>query len=289
MNAINLKSVLGVSLLYVLLSSCSNSNGQTQIGNENNLQNSTEQLDTSLSKYCGYYALMLPNGNYKKTIVISRFPANTKIHTTKGDKYVALDAKYIGKYFLAYDNSSFLYETNKVTSYAGGYVAPADGFFITGVNGGSELITNWFRSGPEGISTEYLQPNPNKELYPGWGQTMKYGKFEKRADGHYDYIYNNTKYTWLREVAGMSPNMSSTTSTETFSDTAKTTGIVTYYKIQDPDGYSNLRDWPNGKILQKVYPTEKLEIIGTEGDYKQVKLQNGKTGYIHSSRLVKIE
>ncbi|MCO6499322.1 MAG: SH3 domain-containing protein [Vicingus serpentipes] len=63
---------------------------------------------------------------------------------------------------------------------------------------------------------------------------------------------------------------------------------VDYYKINDPDGYSNLRDAPKGEVLQKVYDTEKFEVIGTEDDYKKVKLSSGTTGYIHKSRVVKL-
>jgi hypothetical protein len=62
--------------------------------------------------------------------------------------------------------------------------------------------------------------------------------------------------------------------------------VVEYFKINDPDGYSNLRDAPKGEVLQKVYDTEKFEVIGTEGDYKQVKLSSGTTGYIHKSMIV---
>lgn len=63
---------------------------------------------------------------------------------------------------------------------------------------------------------------------------------------------------------------------------------VDYYKINDPDGYSNLRDAPKGEVLQKLYDTEKFEVIGTEGDYKKVKLSNGVIGYVHKSRVVKL-
>jgi hypothetical protein len=62
-----------------------------------------------------------------------------------------------------------------------------------------------------------------------------------------------------------------------------------YYKIQDPDGYSNLRDKPNGEVLKKVYDTETFEIIGEEGKYKKVKLSDGTEGFIHDSRIVKAE
>jgi hypothetical protein len=59
-----------------------------------------------------------------------------------------------------------------------------------------------------------------------------------------------------------------------------------YYKIQDPDGYSNLRSSPNGQIIKKVYDTEVFEIIGLEGKFKKVKLADGTEGFIHESRII---
>lgn len=63
----------------------------------------------------------------------------------------------------------------------------------------------------------------------------------------------------------------------------------TYYTIQDVDGYSNLRNRPNGEILKRVYESEQFEVIGSEGKYKKVKLNDGTIGYIHESRVVKVK
>lgn len=60
------------------------------------------------------------------------------------------------------------------------------------------------------------------------------------------------------------------------------------YKIQDKDGFSNLRLTINGSVLRKVYEAEKFEVLETEGDWSKVKLSDGTEGYIHSSRIVKI-
>tara|TARA_R110002020_G_scaffold75065_10_gene191459 strand:+ start:3528 stop:4628 length:1101 start_codon:yes stop_codon:yes gene_type:complete len=65
--------------------------------------------------------------------------------------------------------------------------------------------------------------------------------------------------------------------------------LTTYYKINDPDGYSNLRDRPNGKVVRKVLDNEKFEVMGSEGDFKKVKLMDGTMGYIHQSRVVEID
>jgi regulator of replication initiation timing len=60
-----------------------------------------------------------------------------------------------------------------------------------------------------------------------------------------------------------------------------------YYIIEDPDGYSNLREVPGGNVIRKVYSSEKFEIIGEENKYKKVQFPDGSTGYIHNSRVVK--
>jgi hypothetical protein len=58
-----------------------------------------------------------------------------------------------------------------------------------------------------------------------------------------------------------------------------------YYRIQDPDGYSNLRDKPDGSIVRKVYPDERFEVVGQSGRYKLVEFNDGSKGYIHESRV----
>ena len=59
-----------------------------------------------------------------------------------------------------------------------------------------------------------------------------------------------------------------------------------YYIIEDPDGYSNLREVPSGNVIRKVYSSEKFEIIGEENKYKKVQFPDASTGYIHNSRVV---
>jgi len=60
-----------------------------------------------------------------------------------------------------------------------------------------------------------------------------------------------------------------------------------YYKINDTDGYSNLRKTPSGEVIKKVYDKEQFEVIGEENNHKKVKLSDGTIGYIHSTRVVK--
>ncbi|MEX1001904.1 MAG: hypothetical protein WDZ35_07305 [Crocinitomicaceae bacterium] len=59
------------------------------------------------------------------------------------------------------------------------------------------------------------------------------------------------------------------------------------YQISDPDGYSNMRKTPGGKVLKKVYEGEYFEVLGEEDVHKKVKLSDGTVGYIHSSRVIK--
>ena len=60
-----------------------------------------------------------------------------------------------------------------------------------------------------------------------------------------------------------------------------------YFKIEDPDGYTNMRDAPGGSIIRRVLPNEKFRVTGVLDNYKVVRFDNGETGYIHNSRVVK--
>jgi hypothetical protein len=58
-----------------------------------------------------------------------------------------------------------------------------------------------------------------------------------------------------------------------------------FYHIQDPDGYTNLRDGENGNVIRKVYPNESFIILESSGDYFIVQFEDGNRGYIHKSRV----
>jgi hypothetical protein len=237
-------------------------------------------LSPDLEKYCGYYAVAKHDGSYDETLIIGKFPANSKIHTKEGDKYVPIGDDLLGKYFIADDNEYFLYETNKYTDFAGGYVIAPEGWIISGINEKLEIYGIPYINSKDGINVGI----GHKDYKP-----EKYCTLEKDEEGHYTIKRNVTNprpYQWLRPL-NSEPESAFKDSKGENTQEEGTNGSVVYYKIQDPDGYTNLRDWPNGKILKRVYPNEKIEVIGTEGDCKQVKLQDGTTGYIHSSRLVK--
>ena len=57
------------------------------------------------------------------------------------------------------------------------------------------------------------------------------------------------------------------------------------YSINDPDGYTNLRATPGGKIIRKVYENETFDIIQPGEPYSKVKMTDGTVGYMHNSRI----
>ena len=62
---------------------------------------------------------------------------------------------------------------------------------------------------------------------------------------------------------------------------------IELYHIQDPDGFSNLRDTPGGKIIRKVYPNENFELLEEVNNHYLVKFNDNSQGYIHKSRVFK--
>jgi hypothetical protein len=62
---------------------------------------------------------------------------------------------------------------------------------------------------------------------------------------------------------------------------------VIYYHIQDSDGFSNLRDGENGRIIRKVYPNEIFVVTDSIGSFMKVRFEDESSGFIHKSRVVK--
>ncbi len=58
-------------------------------------------------------------------------------------------------------------------------------------------------------------------------------------------------------------------------------------KIQDPDGYTNLRKEKNtsSEILQKIKSGEHIDVLDNTGDWFLIKTKEGKKGYVHKSRI----
>lgn len=59
------------------------------------------------------------------------------------------------------------------------------------------------------------------------------------------------------------------------------------YKINDPDGYTNLRMENNkiSSILEKIKTGEIVEVIEQSGDWYLVKTRTGNQGYVHKSKI----
>jgi hypothetical protein len=62
-----------------------------------------------------------------------------------------------------------------------------------------------------------------------------------------------------------------------------------FFTIQDADGYSNLRKSPGGEIIRKVYENETFQILVTKNKHVKVIFDDGSTGYIHETRVVKVD
>jgi hypothetical protein len=58
-------------------------------------------------------------------------------------------------------------------------------------------------------------------------------------------------------------------------------------KIQDPDGYTNLRKdkTATSEILQKIKSGEHIDVLDNTGDWFLIKTKEGKQGYVHKSRI----
>jgi hypothetical protein len=59
------------------------------------------------------------------------------------------------------------------------------------------------------------------------------------------------------------------------------------YKIQDQDGFTNLRKEQNttSQILQKINSGENIEILNRSGDWLFIRTAAGNQGYVHKSRV----
>ena len=64
--------------------------------------------------------------------------------------------------------------------------------------------------------------------------------------------------------------------------------VTPMFRIEDPDGYTNLRESPNGPIIREVYPYEQFHILGELDGHYGVEFLDGTLGFIHSSRVVAV-
>ena len=67
-----------------------------------------------------------------------------------------------------------------------------------------------------------------------------------------------------------------------------TNDSIIIYKIQDPDGYTNLRKDKNttSSILEKIKTGEIVEVVQQSGDWYLVKTKSGNQGYVFKTKIV---
>lgn len=60
------------------------------------------------------------------------------------------------------------------------------------------------------------------------------------------------------------------------------------YKINDPDGYTNLREQKDttSMILQKIPSGSIITVLHDTGDWWDIETEEGKRGYVHKSRII---
>ncbi|MCS3868583.1 hypothetical protein J3D55_001499 [Chryseobacterium ginsenosidimutans] len=65
------------------------------------------------------------------------------------------------------------------------------------------------------------------------------------------------------------------------------TALCSKNYIQDPDGYTNLRKdkTTTSEVLQKINSGQHIDILDNSGDWFLIKTKEGKTGYVHKSRI----
>lgn len=62
------------------------------------------------------------------------------------------------------------------------------------------------------------------------------------------------------------------------------------FTINDPDGYTNVREEKNStsKILFKINEGEEFKVLSKKGDWWEIEF-NEKTGFVHKSRIISVE
>ncbi|WP_141248139.1 SH3 domain-containing protein, partial [Flavobacterium sp. ACN2] len=59
------------------------------------------------------------------------------------------------------------------------------------------------------------------------------------------------------------------------------------YKINDPDGYTNLRKEKNtsSEILQKINTGSEVQVFDNSGDWWLIQTKEGKKGYVYKTKI----
>ncbi|KQR94384.1 hypothetical protein ASG01_00400 [Chryseobacterium sp. Leaf180] len=89
---------------------------------------------------------------------------------------------------------------------------------------------------------------------------------ENKQDGYESYLKSKSKITEI-----------STLMEKYFADN----------KIQDPDGYTNLRKDKDksSEILEKIKSGSHIQVLDNSGDWLLIKTKEGKQGFVHRSKI----
>ncbi len=114
----------------------------------------------------------------------------------------------------------------------------------------------------------------------GWGREEELAELDKMESEMFASI----------PKAPTQPAKDSSVVTDTLAQAQETVAapaeVITKYQINDPDGYTNLRDSPGGKIIKKVYEGEKFELLEKGAAYSKVKLSDGTVGFMYNNRII---
>lgn len=112
----------------------------------------------------------------------------------------------------------------------------------------------------------------------GWGRDEQLAELEKEEKELFgDKLAPKTPETKTDSAAEV---------TEPDAEGEEESHVPELFEINDPDGYSNLRVSPRGKIIRKVMKGEKFEVMEKGESNSKVKLSDGTMGYIHNSRII---
>lgn len=116
------------------------------------------------------------------------------------------------------------------------------------------------------INNGYIISKKDLEVITETKENIKTKLQSNKTDGYVSYISTNSK---IDEITKYLSNK------------------YILNKVNDPDGYTNLRKEKNtsSDILQKVKSGEHIEVLDNSGEWFLVKTKEGKQGYIHKSRI----
>lgn len=116
------------------------------------------------------------------------------------------------------------------------------------------------------VDNHYIVSKKDLQIVSETEQVSKNKIQENKKDGYESYLASKSKINQISHLL----------KTEFHSN-----------KINDPDGYTNLRKDKNtsSEVLQKIKSGEYIEVLDNSGDWFLVKTKDGKQGYVHKSRV----